>query len=44
MCGAMGWGAMILGGALTLTAIAAFIVLTIFLICRSCPPHSGFRS
>jgi len=44
MCGAMGWGAMILGGVLALAAIAALIALAIFLVRRSRPPHSGLRS
>ncbi len=43
MCSAMGWGGMILGGVLALAAIAALIALTVFLIRRSRPPHSGFR-
>lgn len=44
MCGAIGWGAMILGGVLALAAIAALIALTIFLVRRSRMPHSGLRS
>ncbi len=43
MCSAMGWGGMILGGVLAIAAIAALIALTVFLIRRSRPPHSGFR-
>lgn len=35
MCGAMGWGGMILGGVLILAVIAALVALTIFLIRRS---------
>lgn len=35
MCGAMGWGRMILGAILILSLIAALVALTIFLIRRS---------
>lgn len=35
MCGAMGWGGMILGGLLTISVIAALVALTLFLIRRS---------
>lgn len=44
MCGAMGWGGVILGGVLLLALIAALVALTIFLIRRSRPPHSGLGS
>lgn len=44
MCGAMGWGGMILGGILILAIIGALIALTVFLIRRSHSPHSGLRS
>ncbi len=35
MCGAMGWGGMILGGLLIISVIAALVALTLFLIRRS---------
>ncbi len=35
MCGGMGWGGMILGGALMISVIVAVISLTVFLIRRS---------
>ena len=42
MCGAMGWGGMILGAALAAAIIATLIALTVFLIRRS--RHSGTRT
>lgn len=35
MCGAMGWGGVILGGLLSISVIAALVALTLFLIRRS---------
>ncbi len=35
MCGAMGWGGMILGGVLILATIGVLVSLTIYLIRRS---------
>lgn len=39
MCGAMGWGGMILGGLLAIALIAVLVALAIFLIRRSRPFH-----
>jgi len=39
MCGAMGWGGMILGGVLILSVIAIFVALALFLVRRSRSPH-----
>lgn len=44
MCGAMGWGGMILGGLLVLALISTLVALSIYLIRRSRPPQSGIRS
>lgn len=44
MCGAMGWGSLILGGILVLAIISALVALTIYLVRRSRPPHSGIHS
>lgn len=41
MCGAMGWGGMILGGLLMVSVIAALGALTIYLIRRSRSAHPG---
>ena len=41
MCGAMGWGGMILGGVLIVSVIAALIALTLFLVRKSRSPHPG---
>ena len=35
MCGAMGWGGMILGGFLMISVIVAFVSLSVFLVRRN---------
>ena len=41
ICGAMGWGGMVLSGVLIISFIAALVALAVFLIRKSRSPQAG---